>query len=328
MTGTSNTPPPGGIQAPSNDTPPGQQTEVQGIVLVLITSLIWGTTGTVQTLGPDGIDPLVVGAFRIMIGGMLIYLRSRIMGQRSTTTWSSGDTIPGAVFVVAFQLAFFTAIQRTGVVVATVTTIGTTPVFTGLFARIYLGERLRRSWYPATAISIVGVVLLTGDIASESVDSTGLVLAILAATAYAAQTIMIRKLVQRHPPEMVMARLFLIASMLVVPILFLRPLTWLWSVHGVGTVLYLGIVATTVAYVLFSRGLRTVGGAVAGTVSLAEPAAASLFGFMLLGERLPLQGALGILCIAIALVMVTATAVRGRVSPGHIPVSGHGQEWS
>ena len=328
MTGTGSTRRSGGLRGPHTDSPPRQQTEVQGIILVLITSLIWGTTGTVQTLGPDRIDPLVVGAFRIMIGGMLISLRSRIMGQRSCVSWSAGDTIPGAVFVAAFQLAFFTAVQRTGVVISTVTTIGTTPVFAGVFARVVLGERLRPSWYPATGISIVGVVLLAGDITSASVDLAGLILAILAAVAYAAQTIMIRKMVQRHPPEMVMARLFLIASVLVVPILFFRPLTWVWSVHGIGTVLYLGIVATTVAYVLFSRGLRTVGGAVAGTVSLAEPAAASLFGFILLGERLPLQGALGILCIAIALVLVTATAVRGRVSPGHIPVSGHGQEWS
>lgn len=301
------------------------QSEARGVLLVLLTSLIWGTTGTVQTLGPEGIDPLLVGAIRIMIGGLLISLWSRRLHQRSVAPWSTTLVMVGALAVVVFQLAFFTAVQRAGVVIATVTTIGTTPVFAGFFARIFLKEPLRRIWYLATAISIVGVVLLTGElnaatVAGGAADLAGFFLALLAAIAYSAQTIIIRNLVQRHPPEMVMSRLFLVASLLVVPLLFARPAAWIYSFHGTGTVLYLGVVATSLAYILFSRGLRSVGGAVAGTVSLAEPAAASLFGFILLGESIPSRGVVGILCIGGALVMITLSATRRRARPReHVP---------
>lgn len=310
-----------------------RQTEAQGVLLILLTSLIWGTTGTVQTLGPAGIDPLAVGSFRIMIGGLLIALRAHLMRQRSTAPWSKPLVLAGALFVIVFQYSFFSAVLRTGVVVATVTTIGTTPVFAGLFASVFLRERLRPVWYPATALSIAGVVLLAGAggnngiTADVTLDHLGIVLALLAAGGYAAQTIVIRKLVQIHPPEMVMGRLFLLASPVVAVVLLTRPLGWIYSLHGVATVLYLGVVATTLAYVLFSRGLRTVGGAMAGTVSLAEPAAATLFGFLLLREALPLRGVAGVGVIALALILITAAAVRrspGSVSPvpWRIPVPG------
>lgn len=299
-----------------------RQTEAQGILLILLTSLIWGTTGTVQTLGPAGIDPIAVGALRIIIGGALISARAYRMRQRSTLPWSRTLLPAGTLFVVIFQFAFFSAVRQTGVVVATVTTIGTTPVFAGLLASVFLREKLRPVWFPATAISIVGVILLAGggDVAGVQVtmDRAGIGLALLAAGAYAAQTIVIRRLVQDHPPEMVMGRLFLLASLVVAPVLILRPLDWLYSAHGVGTVLYLGVVATGLAYVLFSRGLRSVGGAMAGTVSLAEPAAAALFGFFLLDEAVSLRGALGITAIAGALLMVTVASLlrpSGAASP-------------
>jgi drug/metabolite transporter, DME family len=290
-----------------------RQTETQGILLILLTSLIWGTTGTVQTLGPEGIDPIAVGAFRIILGGLLISVRARLMHQRTDAPWSPSLVLVGSLFVIIFQFAFFSAIQRTGVVVATVITIGTTPVFAGFLAFLFLRETLRRIWFPATALSILGVIFLTGaggHPAGVTLDSVGITLALVAAGAYAAQTIVIRRLVQDHPPEMVMSRLFLLASLVVVPVLYFRPLEWLYSVHGIATVLYLGVFATTLAYILFSRGLRSVSGAVAGTVSLAEPAAAAIFGFLLLRETVPSRGILGILCIALALILITVASMR------------------
>ena len=38
-------------------------------VLVILAAVLWGTTGTAQELGPEGIDPLVVGWVRLAIGG-------------------------------------------------------------------------------------------------------------------------------------------------------------------------------------------------------------------------------------------------------------------
>ncbi len=296
---------------------PHVQSEGRGVLYILITSLLWGTTGTVQTLGPEGIDPLVVGPFRIMIGGVLISLWSRTFRQRSDASWSLPGVILGAALVASFQLSFFSAVALTGVVVATITAIGTTPIFAGFFARLILREPIKRVWYLATFLSIIGIVLLSLSDGRHEVDPAGLWLALTAGASYAGQTIAIRWLVRYHPPEMVMARLFLVASVFVLPLVLLRPLGWMWSVHGIGTVLYLGVIPTTMAYIFFSKGLRSVDGATAGTISLAEPATASLFGVLLLGERVPPRGVAGIVLIALSLVIISLSAtIRGRKRRG------------
>jgi DME family drug/metabolite transporter len=306
------------------------QSEATGVLFVFITAVLWGSTGTVQTLGPRGIDPLVVAALRIIIGGFLIWIRARALGQRSDGPWPRMVVVAGAGAVALFQGSFFSAVAIAGVVVATVTAIGTTPVFAGLFSRIFLKEPLRPVWYAATVISIAGIVLLSGIVefgaasalvtgAGGGIQPGGLVLAIVAGASYAGQTVAIRRLVADHPPELVMALLFGLAGLVLSPFLFLRPVGWLWSLHGIGTVVYLGTIPTTVAYVFFSKGLRSVDGATAGTISLAEPATASLFGFLLLGERISTAGGIGIALIGVSLALISAAAYqRGRYRPESI----------
>lgn len=299
-----------------------QQSEATGVLFVFITAVLWGTTGTVQTLGPSGIDPLVVAALRIIVGGLLVWLRARSLGQRSDGPWPKTVVVAGAVLVASFQGSFFSSVALAGVVVATVTAIGTTPVFAGLFSWIFLKEPLRPVWYAATVISIVGIVLLSGIVEGGSrvgIPPLGLLLAVVAGASYAGQTVAIRRLVAGHPPELVMALLFGLAGILLSPFLFIRPVHWLVSLHGVGTVVYLGTIPTTVAYVFFSKGLRSVDGATAGTISLAEPATASLFGFFLLGERISPVGGVGIALIGLSLVLISAAAFqRGRYRPESI----------
>ena len=45
-------------------------------VLVLLSAVLFGTTGTAQALGPDA-APVTVGAARIAIGGALLLLVAR-----------------------------------------------------------------------------------------------------------------------------------------------------------------------------------------------------------------------------------------------------------
>jgi DME family drug/metabolite transporter len=51
-------------------------------------------------------------------------------------------------------------------------------------------------------------------------------------------------------------------------------------------VVWLGLVCTALAYVLFVRGLRDVPASTAGTLSLAEPLVAVTVSALVLGERL------------------------------------------
>ncbi len=95
----------------------------------------------------------------------------------------------------------------------------------------------------------------------------------------------------------------------------LLALLWvLWegpALHGVpwGAVLYLGVVATALTTWLQTWGQRYVPAPQAAVLYTLEPVWATLFAFLLLGERLGPSGALG------ALLVVLATLLATRRSP-------------
>lgn len=78
-------------------------------------------------------------------------------------------------------------------------------------------------------------------------------------------------------------------------------------------VAWLGLVTTTVAYLLFARGLRHLPAGTVGTLSLAEPLTAAALGLLVLGERPDAPAALGALGLIAGL---TLMALRpGRSTP-------------
>jgi DME family drug/metabolite transporter len=70
--------------------------------------------------------------------------------------------------------------------------------------------------------------------------------------------------------------------------------------------LHLGLIATALAYILFTRGLQRVPVSSAVTLSLAEPLTAALLGIFLLRERLTFPGLIGISLILTGLIYLLA----------------------
>lgn len=74
------------------------------------------------------------------------------------------------------------------------------------------------------------------------------------------------------------------------PVLLVVDLSWLADPRGVIVVIELGVVATAVAYILYTAALARLPVSHGATLSLAEPLTASLLGTLILGESLaPIQ---------------------------------------
>ena len=69
---------------------------------------------------------------------------------------------------------------------------------------------------------------------------------------------------------------------------------------------YLAVLTTALAYLLYARGLRTTPVTTATTLGLAEPAIAAVLGLTVLGERLSVGGFCGLAVLAIALLTLAA----------------------
>lgn len=294
---------------------------------------LWGTTGTAQALGPDGTDPVVVGAFRLLVGAVVLQVVAAITTRRRAGAGAlvppevptrSSRSLPdlavvalGGIAVAAYQACFFVGVSRAGVAVGTVVALGVAPLATGALG-LLLGERPDRRWMVATLGAVTGVVLLVvgSGSGSQGPDVLGIAAAAGAGASYAGYTIAARALLMRgRPGTGVMAGLFTLGALLCVPVLFVADLTWLATAPGLGMVLWLGVVATGLSYVFFQYGLTSLTAGVVATLSLAEPLTATLLGVVVLGERLSALTLVGMAVVVASLVLAVVKPRSGRLGP-------------
>jgi DME family drug/metabolite transporter len=223
--------------------------------------------------------------------------------------WARGPAIAGGLGVAAYQLCFFAAVDSTGVAVGTVVALGSGPAFAGAFGLLLRRERPTRRWALATALAVAGAALLVlagGD--GANVDPAGILLALGAGAAYGLYTVTSKTLLEQgHRPEGVMAVAFGIGAVVLAPVLAVGDTAWLTTPGGAGLALYLGVVPTAIAYILFARGLERLPAANVATLTLAEPLTAATLGVVILGERPGPVAALGAL-----LVLSGLLALAGR----------------
>ena len=274
---------------------------------VLLASVCFGTTGTAQALGPDGIEPVGVGAARIAVGGALLVLVA-LAARRRPARWATGPVLAGAIGVAVYQLAFFAAVADTGVAVGTIVALGSAPTLAGAAEWLLHGRRPEPRWAAATALACAGVALLAlAGGGASGVSLPGVALAVVAGGAYATYTLSAKRLLDAgHAPESVMAAAFGLGAVLLLPVLLATGAGWLATGGGLALAVFLGVVPTAVAYLLFARGLRCLSASETATLTLAEPVTAALLGFAVLGERVTGAGAVGaglvlagVLCLAV-----------------------------
>lgn len=305
--------------------------------------MCFGTTGTATALGPPA-GAASVGAARILVGGSALAVVAVLVHLRGARR--AGGAVPrarasarparvpswvvvaiGAGGVLAYQPTFFAGTRLNGVAVGTVVALGSAPVLTGglqwALRRAFPG----RTWLAATTIATGGVVLLglAGQAGAPS-GSGGLLgpLASLAAGgSYAVYTLASKELLDRGwSGSATMGWVFGCAAALSLPLLAATDTAWLTIPSGLAMAAWLGLVTTTVAYLLFARGLTGLAPSTASTLTLAEPLTASLLGLLVLHERLePLEVAgLGVLAVGILVLVLGSRTpplvkVRPRVGP-------------
>jgi len=293
---------------------------------VLLAAVLFGTTGTAQALGPDAAAPLAVGSARILVGAALLALVARRIAPPGPVAWDRRVLAASGVCVALYQVAFFVAVDLTGVAVGTVVAIGSGPAFAGALAWAIEGERPTRRWAAATALAAAGVGLLVAGSGGAAVDPAGVGLALVSGLGYAGYTVGAKRLLRvGHAPEAVMAWAFGIGALVLLPVLAAAAGPWLIEPGGLALVLYLGALPTALAYVLFARGLQRLGAGETATLTLAEPLTAAALGIAVLGESPTAGTAAGAALVLAGLgVLAAGAGAQGRRARAGAAAAGEG----
>ena len=290
------------------------ETQAGRMWLVLMAAVLWGTTGTAQAFAPVSAQPVVIGAVRLAIGGTALLLFAAIQGRLvGYQQLQFRPTLLGAASIAAYQLCFFAGVSLTGVAVGTIVAIGSAPILAGLLGWLVEKERPSNRWTAATLLAVSGCTLLIASGGALNVHVGGVLLALGAGACYAVYAHSSKKLLAEHSPDLVTAVLFFLGAVFLLPILLVGDLSWLAVGRGLIVAFHLGLVATALAYILFTRGLVGIPVSSAVTLSLAEPLTAALLGIFLLHEQLSLQGFFGIGLILAGLTLLTIASYKKKV---------------
>jgi DME family drug/metabolite transporter len=265
-----------------------------GIAALTLTGVLWGSIGVVVRLLQDGGLPTLSIAFWRLACACVVLLpllgpsgaRRALRPSRRLAAVSVGSLV--------FQLLFFVAVRDAGVAVATLVALGLAPV------ALAVAEAVRDRVVPdaralaVLACALAGLALVTGSGGAAGPHPlAGVLEAIGSGLAYASSTAVSGPLSTRLGPLAITFASSLIGAVLLAPAVVLTGAALPRTAGGVAGVVWLGVIATVVAYGLFYAGLRTTPGSVAMILTLLEPVTAVGLAAALLGERLTAANVLG-----------------------------------
>ncbi|MFK0273261.1 DMT family transporter [Ensifer sp. NPDC090286] len=285
-----------------------------GFACVLTASALWGTTGTTATLA-SGVSPLGIGAVAMGLGGLLLALTAlrSIVKSRAKLTVQWPMLLLGSLSVAIYPLAFYSSMHLAGVAIGTVISIGSAPLAASLIERFFDGQKLTTRWLLGAAAGLGGAVLLTfseshgsGGAADPTAVLYGILLGLVSGLLYALYSWVARRLMQAGiPPRAAMGSIFGLGGMALLPVLAFTGAPLLASTTNIAVGIYMALVPVLVAYVLFAYGLARVSATMATTLSLLEPVIAAVLAVVIVGERLPAEGWVGIGLIVGSLFILT-----------------------
>lgn len=283
---------------------------LRGVALVLAAAMLWGTTGTAQSLAPPQLSSLWVGALRLAVAAAffvpwLAFTDRGALSPRRWRNWPWRGIVAAAACMTVYNLAFFAGVRSAGVAVGTAIALGSGPVWAGLMQALSRTHVPTTGWWLGTGLAVFGVgLLVVGPGAATAPAASGVALCLTAGLSYALYTRVLQGLVQRTPAGTATAAVFVVAALLAAPLA--------WAMAGVpqigssdlAAVAWLGVMSTGLAYLLYGFALRHVAGATAVSLALGEPVTAFLLAITVVGEHPPLAAYLGLGLVLLGLWVV------------------------
>jgi O-acetylserine/cysteine efflux transporter len=285
------------------------------MALAALTSVIWGFAFVASKVGLDSFSPAQLTALRFVVACLPI-----VLIPRPRISWSSIVLIGATLFTGQFLLLFFALSRGLSPGVASVSQ-QTQAFFTVLLAAVFLGDRPTPRQGAGMTIAFAGLVLV-GLTSGPDLRLTGLGLGLAGAFSWAVGNV----LVKRGAGVPIFPLVVWCSLVPPVPALLVSSFhdgAGLWqavaraSWPSTGAVLYLGVVATTVAYAIWGSLLRRYSTAVVAPFALLAPCTGVLASALILGEAFtPLRLAgMALILGGLAVIVLPVGAAWRRALP-------------
>jgi DME family drug/metabolite transporter len=290
------------------------QGQTWGVVAILFSAIVWGTTGTAATFAPD-VSAAAIGAAAMGVGGIAQALvAARGIARSRATLWGQRRLLViGALSVAIYPLAFYGSMRLAGVTVGTVITIGSAPLLSALIEYILDRRNLTMRWSIGALVGLIGMGLICvaenashGEVLGGDSVLLGVFLGLIGGLTYALYSWSARKMMLEGTRSSVaMGATFGLGGLLLMPVLFVSGGSFLASWTNAAVGLYMAAVPMFLGYISFGFGLARVQASMATVITLLEPVVAAVLAVLIVGERLPVIGWIGVALVVGCLAIIT-----------------------
>jgi drug/metabolite transporter (DMT)-like permease len=279
-----------------------------GILCGLGAASIWGGMYVVSKVVLEIIPPFSLVTLRLLLGAITLAIVLFLRGFPNISRRQLGHVL-GVGFVgygISLSLQFLGTKLSTAANGSLVTSA--TPAFVLLFAWLLLGEKITGRRLLALFLATLGVIAVIDPRSAQLNPDLflGNLLLIGAAITWALYSVLVRKVTQNTDVLLFSLIAFLGGLPVVVP-----ASAWELSTVGVreiglgvvGGVLFLGVISTALAMVLWNTAFAYVDASLASLTFFAQPLVGTFLGWLFLGEKITPLFLLGGLLIGIGLVI-------------------------
>jgi len=281
--------------------------------------LLWSFAFVAGKIGVTDCPPLILLAARFSLAGVLILGIAAFRREGWSLSWR--DTLVFAIIGVANNALYlglgYTGLQTVSAGLGALI-VSANPVFTAVFAALFLGEQL--TWRKVTGLllGIIGVGFIVWHRMSVGTDSLhGILFTLASLASIVAGTILFKVLAPKGSLWIGNGVQNLAAGIVLIPFAFtladvgaIVP-----SMRLLGAFAFLTLGGSILAYLLWFHLLKVCGATAASAYHFLMPPLGMLFAWMVLGEHVESRDLIGIVPVALGIYLVTRPAAAVSETP-------------
>lgn len=261
----------------------GHKHQSNGYLELILFSIFAGIVGVMVKM-VKGLDVNTIIFFRASIAVVFIFIVVLFMKRaKELSLQYPVQTMLVGVFQGLCFVFYFGSIMQTSVSNA-IFLLYTAPIFTVIFAAIFLHEKIEKETIIGMLITLAGIIFILDPrtFSFNSTQTIGNLFGLLAGALYAAMAVTAKPLMKKVSGYYVVFWQCVITALMF--IFFVRIESTAVLISNWGKLLIIGIVCTGIAFILFMQGLQKVAAQKVFVITALEPLAGTIAALIVLSE--------------------------------------------
>lgn len=280
-----------------------------GIFLTLAAS-VWGGMFVAVKIAVQYIPPIPLVWMRyivafVVLAAVVVYQRENLkIARRDIALLLSIGVIGHTMSIVTQEYGTMFSSAQMGSVITSAT-----PAFMLIFAAWLLKEKMTVRKILSIVLATVGVILIAGVDSMDMSKQLGAFCSTVAALTWALMSVLLKLIPSRYSPLQINFYAVLTAIICLTPINLpaVSELPWdkILQPEIIGCVVYMGAISTSIAFLLWNKGLLLMEAGASGLFFFFQPIVGTFLGWLILDEQITISFWIGSLLIFIGVFLVT-----------------------